>query len=78
VTDLIRQMGITEQTYYRSKKTYGRLEPEQVREMKQVLDETPQLKKLVAGFNLDKAVLQDVPSNWSAIVIIELVCHAGG
>ena len=62
VADLIRQMGITEQTYYRWKKKYGGLESEQVRELKQVLDENTRLKKLVAELSLDKAVLQDVLS----------------
>lgn len=59
VADLVRQMGITEQTYYRWKKKYGGLESEQVRELKQVLDENTRLKKLVAELSLDKAVLQD-------------------
>lgn len=34
VADLVRQMGISEQTYYRWKKKYGGLESEQVRELK--------------------------------------------
>ena len=62
VADLIRQMGITEQTYYRWKKKYGGLESDQVRELKQVLEENTRLKKLVAELSLDKAVLQDVLS----------------
>jgi putative transposase len=62
VADLIRQMGITEQTYDRWKKKYGGLESDQVRELKQVLEENTRLKKLVAELSLDKAVLQDVLS----------------
>lgn len=62
VADLIRQMGITEQTYYRWKKKYGGLESDQVRELKQVFEENTRLKKLVAELSLDKAVLQDVLS----------------
>ncbi len=34
VADLTRQMGITEQTYYRWKKKYAGLESDQVRELK--------------------------------------------
>ena len=37
VADLIRQMGITEQTYYRWKKKYGGLESEQVRKHQRAL-----------------------------------------
>ena len=62
VSDLIRQVGISEQTFYRWKKQYGGLEPSQVRELKQVTDENTRLKKLVAELSLDKAVLQDVLS----------------
>lgn len=57
VADLIRQMGITEQTYYRWNKKYGGLESDQVRELKQVPEENSRLKKLVAELSLDKAVL---------------------
>jgi putative transposase len=62
VTDLVRQLGISEMTFYRWKKKYGGLESDQIRELKQVLDENTRLKKLVAELSLDKAVLQDVLS----------------
>ena len=62
VSDLIRQVGITEQTFYRWKRQYGGLESDQVRELKQVTEENARLKKLVAELSLDKAVLQDVLS----------------
>jgi putative transposase len=62
VADLIRQVGISEQTFYRWKKTYSGLEPDQARELKQVQDENVRLKKLVAELSLDKAILQDINS----------------
>ncbi|MEM7729590.1 MAG: transposase, partial [Pseudomonadota bacterium] len=65
VSDLIRQVGITEQTFYRWKRQYGGLESDQVRELKQVTDENARLKRLVAELSLDKAVLQDVLSKKS-------------
>ena len=60
VSDLIRQLGISEQTFYRWKKQYGGLQSEQVLELKQLVEENGQLKKVVAELSLDKAVLQDV------------------
>jgi putative transposase len=60
VADLIRQLGISEQTYYRWKKLYAGLESNQVRELKQLQDENARLKKLVAELSLDKAILQDI------------------
>jgi putative transposase len=62
VADLIRQVGISEQTIYRWKKQYAGLESDQVRELKQVVEENARLKRLVAELSLDKAVLQDVLS----------------
>jgi putative transposase len=62
VADLIRQLGISELTFYRWKRRYGGLESDQVRELKQVVEENGRLKKLVAEPSLDKAVLQDVLS----------------
>jgi len=62
VADLIRQIGVSEQTFYRWKRQYGGLESDQVRELKQVVEENARLKRLVAELSLDKAVLQDVLS----------------
>lgn len=62
VKDLIRQIGVTEQTFYRWKRQYGGLESDQVRELKQVVEENARLKRLVAELSLDKAVLQDLLS----------------
>jgi putative transposase len=62
VADLVRQVGISEQTYYRWKKQYAGLQSDQVRELKLLQDENGRLKKLVAELSLDKAILQDVNS----------------
>ena len=62
VADLIRHVGISEQTFYRWKKQYSGLQSDQVREFKQLQDENARLKKLVAELSLDKAILQDVNS----------------
>lgn len=65
VADIIRQVGISEQTFYRWKKQYAGLQADQVRELKQLQDENARLKKLVAELSLDKAILQDVAAkNW--------------
>jgi len=62
VADIIRQIGISEQTFYRWKKQYAGLEPDQAREYRHLVEENARLKKLVAELSLDKAVLQDVLS----------------
>jgi putative transposase len=60
VADLIRQLGISEQTCYRWKKQYAGLESNQVRELKQLQEENERLKKLVAEVSLDKVILKDI------------------
>ena len=60
VAELIRQVGITEQTLYRWKKQYKGLETDQVRQFKQLQEENSRLKRLVAELSLDKTMLQDV------------------
>jgi putative transposase len=70
VSDLIRQLGITEQTFYRRKKQYGGIQSVQVRKLRQLVEENGRLKKLITGLSLDKAVLQDVLSKdvWSGLL----------
>jgi putative transposase len=58
--ELIRKVGISEQTFYRWKKVYGGLEPGQARRLKQLEEENAKLKRLVADLSLDKIMLQDV------------------
>ena len=60
VADLIRKVGITEQTFYRWKKQYQGMESDQVRELKQLQEENTQLKRVVADLTLGKVMLQDV------------------
>jgi putative transposase len=65
VAELIRRVGISEQTFYRWKKQYTHLEVDQVRQLKQLQEENGRLKKLVAELTLDRAMLQDVlRKNW--------------
>ena len=60
VAELIRKVGISEQTFYRWKAKYAGREVDQVRQMKQLRDENTRLKQLVAELTLDKTMLQDV------------------
>ena len=60
VVELIRQVGVSEQTFYRWKKKYSGLKIHQVRQLKQMGEEIARLKRIVADLTLDKAMLQDV------------------
>lgn len=62
VPKVSRQLGVTEQTYYRWRKEYGGLKTDQARKLKDLEKENARLKKLVADLSLDKAMLQEVAS----------------
>jgi putative transposase len=62
VKEVIRKMGITEQTFYRWKRKYGGLGTGELRRLKQLEEENRQLKQMVADLSLDKHMLQDVLS----------------
>lgn len=62
VAEVLRRMGISEQTFYRWKKLYSGLGVGELRRLKQLEDENRKLKQLVADLSLDKHILQDVLS----------------
>jgi putative transposase len=51
VAELIRKVGISEQTFYRWKKQYVGLDVDQVPQTKQLLEENTRLKQSVAELN---------------------------
>jgi len=57
-----KQLGVTEQTYYRWRKEYGGMRTSQVRKLKDLEKENTRLKKLVADLSLDNAILKEAIS----------------
>ena len=55
-----RQIGVTEQTYYRWRKEYGGMKIDQAKRLKEIEKENARLKKLVADLSLDNAILKEV------------------
>jgi transposase-like protein len=60
VPEICRKIGIAEQTYYRWRKKYHSLSVAQAKRLKEVDKENTRLRKLVADFSLDKAILKEV------------------
>ena len=54
-----REIGITEQTYYRWRKEYGGMKTVQVKRLKDLERENGRLKKAVAELTLDKLILRE-------------------
>ena len=55
-----REVGITEQTYYRWRKEFGGLKLDQAKRLKELEKENGRLKRLVAELSLEKQVLREV------------------
>lgn len=55
-----KKIGVTEQTYYRWRKTYGGMKVEQAKRLKDLEKENLRLKKLVADLSLDNSILKEV------------------
>jgi putative transposase len=60
VGEVIRRMGVSDQTFSRWKKVYGGLGVGELRRVKQLEKENRKLKQLVADLSLDKYIQQDV------------------
>ena len=54
VADAIRQIGVTEVTYYRWRNEYGGLKTDQVRRIKELEKENQRLRTAVSDLTLDK------------------------
>jgi transposase-like protein len=59
VGQVSREIGITEQTYYRWRKEYGGMKTVQVKRLKDLERENGRLKKAVAELTLDKLILRE-------------------
>ena len=60
--DAIRQISVTEQTYYRWKKKYAGMGTEQLNELKRLKKENERLRWAVFDLTLDKLILKEAAS----------------
>ena len=59
VSQVCKQIGVTDQTYYRWRKEYGGMKTDQARRLKELERENARLKKVVAEQALDMAILRE-------------------
>lgn len=55
-----KEIGITDQTFYRWRKEYGGLQMEQAKKLKDLQKENAQLKRALATLTLEKQILKDI------------------
>ena len=54
-----RRIAVSEQTYYRWRKEYGGLKPDQARRIKDLDKENGRLRRAISDLTLDKLILQE-------------------
>ncbi len=59
VVDAIRQIGVTEVTYYRWRQEFGGLKSDQVKRLKELETENVRLRRAISDLTLDKLILQE-------------------
>ena len=59
VSDAIRQIGVSEVTYYRCRKEYRGMAIHQLKRLKEVEKENQRLRKAVSDLTLDKLILKE-------------------
>jgi len=60
ISDICREHGVSEATYYVWKKKYAGLGLSELRELRQLREENAKLKRLVADLSLDRHMLQEI------------------
>lgn len=57
--EVCRQLGVSEQSYYRWRREYGGLKVDQAKRLKELEKENARLRKAVSDLTLDKLILQE-------------------
>ena len=59
ITDAIRQIGVSEVTYYRWRQEFGGLKSNQVKRLKDLETENTRLRRAVSDLTIDKLILTE-------------------
>ena len=59
VAEAVRQIGVTQQTFYRWRKLYGDMGRSQLKRLKELEKENQRLRRAVSDLTLDKLILTE-------------------
>jgi len=62
VAEAVRQIGVSEQSYYRWRQEYGGLKGDQVKRLKELEAENTRLRRAVSDLTLEKLILKEAAS----------------
>jgi len=60
VSQACKQLGVSDQTYYRWRKIYGGMKVDPAKRLKELEAENARLKRAVADLTVDKLILKEV------------------
>jgi transposase-like protein len=60
ILEAVKQLGITDQTYFRRRKAYGGLKVDQAKRLRELETENARLKRAVAELTVDRLILKEV------------------
>jgi transposase-like protein len=60
MAEVCRQLGISDQTYYKWRKEYGGMHVDQAKRLKQLEQENSRLRRAIADLTIDNAILKEV------------------
>ena len=59
IADAVRQISVTQQTYYRWRKQYGGMNRDQLKRLNELETENQRLRRAVSDLTLDKLILKE-------------------
>ena len=60
IAEVCKQLGVTDQTYYRWRKEYGGMKVDQAKRLKELEAEDARVRRAVADLTVDKLILKEV------------------
>ena len=65
IEEILRQLGVSDVTYYKWRKEYGGLRVDQAKRLKELEQENSRLRKVVSDLSIDNAILKEAAKgNW--------------
>ena len=63
--EVLRQLGVSDATYYKWRKEYGGIRVDQAKRLKELEQENSKLRKVIADLTIDNAILKEASrGNW--------------
>ena len=59
IEEVVRQLGVSDATYYKWRKEYGGLRVDQAKRLKELEQENSRLRKVVADLTIDNSILKE-------------------